>query len=282
MSSDIARVSVSAPIQHVLKALDEDGVVIVEDLLDKDTLTRLNADLDPLLAGPPVARRYLNTALEGFWGQNTRHVTGVVAKSRVFATEVMVNPTLLAVCDAVLLPSCAGYQLNLGHVIDRGPGTTTQFMHRDELVWAHLPAPHPAVQLASMLALVDFTADNGATLVVPGSHRPDFDGDPNAGVPAEMGAGSAVIYLGSTQHGAGPNRTTDQWRRGIHVSYVVGWLRTEENNYLLTWPEIARELPPGAQRLLGYAAHDAISIGGGYLGAVELQDPVSLMAGGEL
>jgi hypothetical protein len=67
MSSDIARVSVSAPIQHVLKALDEDGVVIVEDLLDKDTLTRLNADLDPLLAGPPVARRYLNTALEGFW-----------------------------------------------------------------------------------------------------------------------------------------------------------------------------------------------------------------------
>ena len=283
MSASITHVHASDPIELVLKALDADGAVIVEELLDADTVARLNAELDPLLAAPAVKRPFLNAALQDFFGENTRHITGVAGKSRVFATEVMVNPTLLSVCDEVLLPACSSYQLNLGHVLDRGPGTTAQFLHRDELVWIHLPSPHPPVQLASMIALVDFTAENGATLVVPGSHRGHgherHDGE---AVAAEMSAGSAVIYLGSTLHGAGANQTTDQWRRGMHVSYVVGWLRTEENHYLTTWPDVAHTLPRQAQQLLGYAAHNAINLAGGYLGAVELQDPVELMASGEL
>ncbi len=283
MSSTITRVHAKAPIEEVVAALDADGVVIVEDLLDSGTLARLNDDLDPLLAAPPAKRAFLNPALEGFFGENTRHITGVAAKSGVFAREVMVNPTLLEVCDQVLLPSCASYQLNLGHVLDRGPGTTAQYLHRDELVWVHLPSPHPTIQLATMLALVDFTAENGATMVVPGSHRGHgHEGSKTPAVAAEMAAGSAAIYLGSTLHGAGANTTSDQWRRGMHISYVVGWLRTEENHYLTTWPKVAHELPEASQRLLGYAAHDAIDLAGGYLGAVELQDPVQLMAGGQL
>jgi ectoine hydroxylase-related dioxygenase (phytanoyl-CoA dioxygenase family) len=283
MSASITHVHASDPIELVVKALHADGAVIVEDLLDADTLARLNADLDPLLAAPVTKRPFLNAALADFFGANTRHLTGVAAKSRVFAAEVMVNPTLLGVCDEVLLPACSAYQLNLGHVLDRGPGSQAQFLHRDELVWIHLPNPHPTVQLASMIALVDFTADNGATLVVPGSHHGHAherdDGEP---VAAEMPAGSGVIYLGSTLHGAGTNHTSDQWRRGLHLSYVVGWLRTEENHYLTTWPDVVRTLPTLSQELLGYAAHDAINLAGGYLGAVELQDPVQLMANGEL
>ncbi len=283
MSASITHVHASDPVDVVLKALDADGAVIIEDLVDADTLARLNSDLDPLLAAPPKARPFLNEALADFFGAETRHLTGVAGKSRVFATEVMVNPTLLAVCDEVLLPACSAYQLNLGHVLDRGPGSTAQFLHRDELVWVHLPNPHPTVQLASMVALVDFTADNGATLVVPGSHRGQgHERAVGSPVPAEMAAGSAVVYLGSTLHGAGANRTTDQWRRGLHLSYVVGWLRTEENHYLTTWPDVARTLPKASQQLLGYAAHDAINLAGGYLGAVELQDPVELIANGEL
>ena len=283
MGSTITRIHASAPTSQLVAALEADGVVIIEGLLDPDALARFNAQLDPLLAEPPVERAFLNPALAGFFGANTRHLTGVAGKSRVFATEIMTNPTLLALCDAVLLPACSGYQLNLGHVLDRGPGSSEQYLHRDELVWVHLPNPHPTVQVASMIALVDFTAENGATLVVPGSHRGHShqrpEGEP---VAAEMAAGSAVVYLGSTIHGAGANITTGEWRRGMHLSYVVGWLRTEENHYLTTWPDVARELPRQSQQLLGYGAHDAIEVAGGYLGAVDLQDPVELMAHGRL
>jgi ectoine hydroxylase-related dioxygenase (phytanoyl-CoA dioxygenase family) len=97
-----------------------------------------------------------------------------------------------------------------------------------------------------------------------------------------MRAGSAVIYLGSAIHGGGANVTATERRRGMHVSYCAGWLRTEENQYLAVPRETVRGLPRQAQELLGYAAHDAIESGGGYLGAVELQDPVELLATGEL
>jgi len=106
--------------------------------------------------------------------------------------------------------------------------------------------------------------------------------EPDELVCAEMPAGSAVLYLGSTIHAGGRNSTKDGWRRGMHMSFVVGWLRTEENNYLSTPPGVARTLSRRAQELLGYAAHDAIAVGGGYLGAVDLLDPVELLAQGKL
>jgi ectoine hydroxylase-related dioxygenase (phytanoyl-CoA dioxygenase family) len=101
-------------------------------------------------------------------------------------------------------------------------------------------------------------------------------------IPAEMPAGSAVVYLGSTLHAGGANVTTDVHRRGMHVSYCVGWLRTEENQYLATPIDVVRTLPREAQALLGYAAHDGLAAGGGYLGSVRVQDPVELLAAGEL
>jgi ectoine hydroxylase-related dioxygenase (phytanoyl-CoA dioxygenase family) len=149
------------------------------------------------------------------------------------------------------------------------------------------------VQLASVIAFVDFTRDNGATRVVPGSHRwPDRQLSPaeqiagTAPAPeqiayAEMPAGSAVVYTGGTIHAGGAN-VTDVPRRGAHLSYCLGWLRTEENNYLSVPPAMAATLPRRAQELLGYAVHDSIPRGGGYLGMVRMQDPVELLARGEL
>jgi ectoine hydroxylase-related dioxygenase (phytanoyl-CoA dioxygenase family) len=96
-----------------------------------------------------------------------------------------------------------------------------------------------------------------------------------------MPAGSAIVYIGGTIHGGGAN-TTDEERRAVHLSYCLGWLRTEENNYLSTPPAVAAQLPREAQEVLGYAVHDAISRGGGYLGMVRMQDPVELLARGEL
>jgi ectoine hydroxylase-related dioxygenase (phytanoyl-CoA dioxygenase family) len=196
-------------------------------------------------------------------------------------------------CDRILAPACARYQLNIGHLLQRGPGSEEQFLHRDELVWSDVPKPAPELQLATVIAFVDFTRENGATRVVPGSHRwPDRQlsateqfltraPEPDEIAYAEMSAGSAVVYTGGTIHGGGAN-VTDVARRGAHLSYCLGWLRTEENNYLSTPPEIAATLPRMAQELLGYAVHDSIPRGGGYLGMVRMQDPVELLARGEL
>lgn len=270
----------------IAEAVRTDGAVIVEGVLEPELLARFNAEIDPLLAVAAADHdgAFINDPVADFFGGNTRHITGVPAKSRVFATEVMVHPSILGVAENVLRPNCSTVQLNLGHVLDRGPGAERQMLHRDELIWAHLPNPHPDVMMASLVALVDFTADNGATVLVPGSHHWDRDRVPaeHEIAPAEMPAGSAVMYLGSVIHAAGSNTTTDQWRRGMHLSYAVGWLRTEENHCLSVPISIARTLPRKAQVLLGYGAHDAIDIGGGYLGMVDLRDPVDLIAEGAL
>ena len=151
-------------------------------------------------------------------------------------------------------------------------------------MWPHFPRPHDELQIASLVALVDFRADNGATRVVPGSHRWPRGRQPldDEIVAAELPAGGAVIYLGSTIHFAGTNATADEWRLGVHVSYTLGWLRTEENNSLAVPPAVARTLSPAAQELLGYAVHDAIADGGGYLGMVRMRDPMELLAEGAL
>jgi ectoine hydroxylase-related dioxygenase (phytanoyl-CoA dioxygenase family) len=284
MLASLQRLHARDSIDAIAKALDSDGGVIVEGFLTTDTLARIRSEVADARAAANPGLKHLNPAIQFFFGDKTRHVNGMAAQSRVFATEVMIHPLFLALCDRVLLPSCARYQLNLGHLIDRGPGALAQMLHRDELVWVHLPRPHPEVQLASMIALEDFRVENGATRLVPGSHR-----WPHARKPEEheiahavMPAGSAVIYLGSTIHGAGTNSTASEWRPGLHVSYVVGWLRTEENNYLAVPPEIARTLPRAAQEVLGYAVHDAIASAGGYLGMLGLQDPVDLMQAGKL
>jgi ectoine hydroxylase-related dioxygenase (phytanoyl-CoA dioxygenase family) len=283
---DVPRLAASAPTADIAAALDAEGAVIVEDLLDADLVARFNAELDPVVHGasPDHDGKFLNPAIEWFFGRQTRHVTGVAGKSPIFANEILPHPVLLALADSVLGPSCASYQLNVAHVLDRGPGAEQQLLHRDEAVWIHLPRPHPEVQLASVIALVDFTADNGATRVAPGSHRWPADRVATDAdlVPAEMAAGSAVVYLGSTVHAGGANVTTDQRRRGMHLSYCLGWLRTEENNYLATPIDMVRAMPRRSQQLLGFSAHDAIARGGGYLGAVELQDPVDLLADGTL
>jgi ectoine hydroxylase-related dioxygenase (phytanoyl-CoA dioxygenase family) len=282
--ADLVRLRAGDASEQIAGALQRDGAVIVEGLLDADTLERFGGEVGPLVEAERPDREFLNPAVAYFFGKRTRHLTSVAAKSRVFAHEVLCHPLLLSLCDQILLPGCASYQLNIAQVLDRGPGADDQLLHRDEAVWVHLPRPHPEVQLASVIALVDFTRENGATRVAPGSHRwpPERRPEPHQLVSAAMPAGSAVLYLGSTLHGGGANTTRDVWRRGMHLSYVVGWLRTEENHYLATPLEVVRGLPRRAQELLGYSAHDAIAQAGGYLGTVDLRSPIDLLQEGRL
>ena len=245
---------------------------------------RSTREVDAAVAAAEPGSKTVNEATQAFFGPHTKHVSSLAAVSPTFANEVMTHPTYLAACDEILLPQCSRYRLNLGHLIVRGPGAEAQIPHRDEDVWPHFPRPHADIQIASILALVDFRAENGATRVVPGSHRWDRSRrpEPDEIVDAVVPAGGAVIYLGSTIHFAGTNSTADEWRRGLHLSYTLGWLRTEENNVLGVPPRIARTLTPEAQALLGYAVHDAIADGGGYLGMVHMRDPMELLETGEL
>jgi len=289
----LERFSRDADTDKVCAALERDGAVIVEHMLPLDVVDRVNDEVECAVALADPFEDMFNPVMQAFHGPFTKQVPGVPGISRTFATDVMCHPTLLGICDRILLPSCARYQLNLGHLLQRGPGSEEQWPHRDEAVWSDVPRPHPELQLASVIAFVDFTADNGATRVVPGSHRwPDrwllpaeqmalTIPEPEQIAFAEMPAGSAVIYSGGTIHAGGAN-STDVQRRGAHLSYCLGWLRTEENNVLSTPPALAASLPRQAQELLGYAIHDSIGRGGGYLGMVRMQDPVELLGRGEL
>lgn len=284
MPESIAQVSAGDGAAPALQALEDFGATVVTDAIDRDVLRAVNAELDPFVEQADPARSFLNPALSGFFGDKTRHVAGVAGKSPTFASDVLCHPFFLSVADAILGPSCAEYQLNIAHLLDRGPGAERQMLHRDELVWVHVPRPHPELQMAMIIALEDFTDENGSTRVVPGSHRWPLDRQPDDSeiATAVMPAGSVVLYLGSTLHGGGANTSKHLRRRGLHLSYMLGWLRPEENNVLSTPREVARKMPRRAQELIGYSAHDALADGGGYLGTVDLRAPVDLLEEGNL
>jgi ectoine hydroxylase-related dioxygenase (phytanoyl-CoA dioxygenase family) len=293
MGATLERFAVTTDPDAICAAIERDGAVIVDGLLPLDVVDRVNAEVEAAVAAADPDEALFDPIMQAFHGPFTKQVAGMPGISRTFAVDVMCHPLLLALCDRILAPSCARYQLNLGHLLQRGPGSDEQWLHRDEAVWSDVPKPAPELQLATVIAFVDFTRENGATRIVPGSHRwPDRQltpgeqlqqraPDPEEIAYAEMPAGSAVVYTGGTIHGGGSN-VTDIPRRGAHMSYCLGWLRTEENNYLSTPPAVAATLPRVAQELLGYAVHNSIPRGGGYLGMVRMQDPVELLARGEL
>ena len=266
----------------ILEAIDEAGAVIVDDLLTADELSAVSAEVAPLVAAADPEMAHVNDVLQTFY-RGVRNVTGLAAKSRAYVDAVVLNPVLLGAADAVIGPNCASYTLNVAQAMGRDPGAPRQWLHRDQEVWSFLPDPHPEVELSTVVALSDFTADNGGTAVVPGSHRWERGRRPEEHevTYAEMPAGAGVVYLGSTIHAGGTNRS-DRTRLGVHQSYVVGWLRPEENTVLAVPPDVARTLPRRAQELLGYAMHDAAAVGGGYLGCVDLRDPVEMLAAGDL
>jgi phytanoyl-CoA dioxygenase PhyH len=293
MTASLERFTAESAPNAIYEAIERDGAAIIEGLLPLDVVARVNAEVEDAVAAADPDEALFNPLMQAFHGPFTKQVAGMPGISPTFAVDVMCHPLLLALCDRILAPSCARYQLNLGHLLQRGPGSEEQWLHRDEAVWSDVPRPAPELQLATVIAFVDFTRDNGATRVVPGSHRwPDRQllpaeqmtrvaPTPDQIAYAEMPAGSAVVYTGGTIHAGGANSTATP-RRGAHLSYCLGWLRTEENNYLSTPPSVAAKLPRIAQELLGYAMHDSIPRGGGYLGMVRMQDPVDLLARGEL
>ena len=162
------------------------------------------------------------------------------------------HPLILDVTDQVLGPYCARFQINYTGVMYLGPGEQTQILHRDAGLYP-IRNPAPPLLLATMWAMTDFSAENGATRLVPGSHLwPDERTPlPEEIVSAEMPAGSVLLYIESLIHGAGANRS-NAVRGGLALHYSLAWLRQEENQYLTMPMEEARQLPRRLQELMGY------------------------------
>lgn len=264
--------------QRVFSAVDRDGAVVVEGFLDDEVVSRLNADIDHAVGSTAPGSRAAGAVHRDFHGANTKRFCGLAAKSATWVHEVLLHPLLLAWADHALSATAGSYWLNTGQMMVVGPGSTAQGLHRDEGNWpfiSSLGPRGPEVTVSVMIALTPFTEEVGATRVVPGSHRwEDFQSHLTgelSSTAAVMPAGSALLYSGKVLHGAGANQT-ETWRRGLHTSYVAGWLCPEEANPLAVPWEVARELPPRARQLLGYASYEPGHTGGGRTWLVDFEE----------
>ena len=226
--------------------------------MSPEVVARFKGDIEAAVSDiEPGARTGSDRTIE-FWGSQTKRFTRLGWRSPAFE-DILLAPMLTAVADAVLLPTCDDYWLNTGQMMVIGPGERAQMPHRDAGNWMALCTPtSPEITVSCMYALDDFTAENGATRVVPGSHAwPDYErpATPEQFVTAEMQRGDGLIYSGRVIHNGGANSTEDQWRLGLHVSFVAGWLTPEEALPISTPWESARTMSERAQRLLGWKSY---------------------------
>ncbi|MDA1071298.1 MAG: phytanoyl-CoA dioxygenase family protein [Proteobacteria bacterium] len=255
--------------ERIVRALRSHGCCVARNLVTPRVMGRVKKELDPWLERTPTG--------EGeFIGRFTKRVGGLVARSPSVGEKLAMHPTILAVMDAMLLGRCHHYHLSPTQCVSIGPDETPQPLHRDDAIYPFRHPGEPSV-ITVIWAVSDFTAENGATQTVPGSHLWDDERLPRPGdkvVQAEMPSGSAIIYDGALYHGGAPN-FTDRWRTGIILGYALGWLRQEENQYLACPPEVARTLSPGLQKLIGYQLHAP------FLGWYEMQDPIYALRSGD-
>ena len=243
---EIAHVASVTPIEQICARLDADGAVIVDDVASADVLAALRAELDPYLHGVAHGRN-------DFAGFETKRVGALVARSPT-CRDLVLDPMVNAICETVLGRHADGYQLHFTQAVSIGPGESAQVLHRDRGVWGGYVPRRIETQLSTIWAVTDFTRDNGATLLVPGSQQweKDRQPEPHEIAAAEMMAGSVLVYTGTVMHGGGAN-VTEVNRLGVLLHYTLNWLRQEENQYLSCPPDIAKDLSSELRALLGYS-----------------------------
>ena len=243
---EIKHVSIETPIETILEILDEDAGLIIDNFLSDQNLESIKNDLKP----------YLDVTRNGqdeFTGFETKRVGALMARSKT-CQDLALDPLINQMAESFLGPHCESYQLHFTSAIQIGPGESSQILHRDRGVWGGYIPRKIETQFSTVWAINDFTKENGATQVVPGSHKWHKDREP---LPeeiayAEMKAGSVFIYTGSVLHGGGTN-VTEQPRLGVFLHYAPSWLRQEENQYLSCPPEVAKNFSPELRSLIGYS-----------------------------
>jgi len=248
----------SSVVERDLADLNENGFVILPELVSPDDLQAIKEELDRLIG--PLGRN-------NFEGHLTQRAYSLLGKTRLL-DGLVDHPRILALLDRLLLPN---YLLSQLQVIKILPGETGQMLHHDDGFYP-LPRPRAALSAATIWAIDDFTAQNGATVVVPGSHqwgdRQPTESDPR--MPAVMAAGSCVFFLGTLWHGGGTNDSSAP-RRAVTAQYCEPWLRTQEAFTLSVDAETARAVSPDIRRMIGYSIHPP------FVGAVNGMHPQRLL-----
>ena len=221
----IKHLQASASADDISAALNQDGVVVVDRIVAPEVMDAVEAELHPFIEATAFGP-------DDFSGHRTRRTGGLVARSPK-CRELVMNPTVLGGVGK-LLGHATSFQLHLTQIIAIGPDEPAQTIHRDQWAFDFFSFPRGyEVQCNTLWAMTDFTAENGATRVIPGSNRFDdrlrfTESDTE---PAEMAKGSVLFYTGSLYHGGGANRS-NATRMGVNITYNVSWLRQEENQYL--------------------------------------------------
>jgi ectoine hydroxylase-related dioxygenase (phytanoyl-CoA dioxygenase family) len=231
--------------KDILRSMERDGAAIIAEVIPRAMIECLTAEVMPYIERTKMGK-------DEFAGQHTQRTGALVARSPR-CRELVMKRVILDAAQGFLAPFTERIILHLTQTININPNQGLQPLHRDRLAWGvHLPQSVEP-QFNTMWALTDFTASNGATRLVPGSHKWDWErrADPDQFCQAEMAAGSVLLYSGSVLHSGGENKS-DRSRLGLNITYCLGWLRQEENQYLSCPPHIAKDLDPELQELLGY------------------------------
>jgi ectoine hydroxylase-related dioxygenase (phytanoyl-CoA dioxygenase family) len=240
-----------------LSELAEKGYAVIEGAVDDAGRDAVRDALEPML-GP-----YGRNDFEGF---RTQRAYCLVAKSRAF-DRLILHPQVLTIAEEVLGPN---FLLTASLAINLGPGETEQAFHFDDGFY-RIPRPRPPVSLSVLWAIDEFTADNGATLMIPGSHKwAEGQWGRNDVRLATMPAGAALMYYGTLVHAGGAN-TTDAYRLGVSIQYCAAWARQQENFSLAIGVDGARELPSRLQELIGYSIHPP------FMGMIDGRHPKRLL-----
>ncbi|MCV7424735.1 phytanoyl-CoA dioxygenase family protein [Mycobacterium yunnanensis] len=241
-------VPATTPVDELVAHLRRDNYVIVDDLAPPALMDAIDDEVAPYIESTPMG---YNSIL----GSKTRRTGALVARSPK-CRELIQHPTILGTVGE-FLGHASAFQLMLTQIISIEPGEKAQGLHRDQGAWDYFPFPADYhVQCNMLWALSDYTAEMGATRVVPGSHLPGSrtpkEYTDAECLQAEMSRGSVLIYSGKIVHSGGANKTTDKIRRAININYAVGWVRQEENQYLSVPLEIAKTLDDDLLKLMGY------------------------------
>ena len=248
--------------------LSDQGFTIIENLIDMDVISELFNDVARL--EKQLDRRPDNNRFEG---NRTTRTYNLLAHGPLWQ-KIPVQPEVLELVEGVLGEQCLVSSLAS---ISLAPGETAQVLHADDQIQP-LEKPHIATACNSMWALTDFTEENGATRVVPGSHKwqnPDYFGDQSdiESIPAEMAKGSVLVWHGSTWHGGGANITNNDLRVGVAMNYCAGFIRQQENQHLGIPPDIVATFTPELRQLCGFGMYRGLT------GNIEKQSPAYLLFG---
>lgn len=246
--------------------LAEHGYAIVDAVVDDEVMDALAAEAAPFVHGSATGR-------DQYDGRFTRRTGSLIARCPT-ARDLVMHPTVVDSVRAFLAHATA-VQLHLTQIITIEPGETAQKLHRDQMAFDYFPFPAEYhAQCNTMWALTDFTAENGGTQISPGtSGMSDDEAAQVPALPVRMRRGSVLFYDGKVLHGGGGN-DSDRVRQGVNITYAVGWVRQEENQFLACPPEVARTLDDELLKMMGYQ-QGAFALG--YVG--DQQDPLAVLRG---